>query len=68
MKQIDVPIWEKFALTVEEASAYFNIGETTLREVINDATNVGLVIYIGKKRLIKRSSFEAWLNKQYILK
>lgn len=68
MKQVDVPIWEKFALTIEEAAAYFNIGETTLRELISDSTNVGLVMYVGKKKLIKRSSFEAWLNKQYILK
>ena len=68
MKQIDVPVWEKFALTVEEAAAYFNIGETTLRELTSDSANVSFVIYIGKKKLIKRSSFEAWLNKQYILK
>ena len=27
MNNTDVPIWEKYTLTVEEASKYFRIGE-----------------------------------------
>ena len=31
MNNTDVPIWEKYTLTIEEASKYFRIGE---REII----------------------------------
>lgn len=29
----DVPIWEKYTLTIEEASKYFHIGENKLRKL-----------------------------------
>ena len=32
MNNTDVPIWEKYTLTVEEASKYFRIGEKKLRK------------------------------------
>ena len=31
MKQTDIPIWERYTLTIEEASKYFRIGENKLR-------------------------------------
>lgn len=35
---INVPVWEKVNLTINEAVKYFGIGENTLREVLaNDA-------------------------------
>ena len=27
MKQTDIPIWERYTLTIEEASKYFSYGE-----------------------------------------
>ena len=27
----DIPVWEKYTLTIEEASKYFRIGENKLR-------------------------------------
>lgn len=35
---IDIPIWQKAALTVEEAAAYSNISSKTLRRYINECT------------------------------
>ena len=32
----EVPIWEKSNLTIEEAAAYFNIGENKLRKLAAD--------------------------------
>ena len=32
MNNTDVPIWEKYTLTIEEASKYFRIGEKKLSE------------------------------------
>ena len=36
MKKIEVPIWEKSNLTVEEASAYSGIGINRIKDLTND--------------------------------
>lgn len=58
----EVPIWEKFNLTVDEAAAYFNIGKARLRELLEEpgcpfALNIG-----NKKKLIKRKKFEQYID------
>ena len=60
----EVPIWEKSNLTLEEAAAYFNIGQNKLRELTNDR-NCGFVIWISTKSLIKRLKLEEYLAKAY---
>lgn len=53
----DIPIWEKSNLTLEEASAYFNVGVNKLREISN-ADDCPFVLWVGNKRLIKRKVLE----------
>ena len=60
----EVPIYEKSNLTLEEASAYFNIGINKLRE-ISDDDNCTFVLWVGNKRLIKRKSLEEYLLRMY---
>lgn len=62
-KQKQVPIWEKYALTLDEAASYTNIGINTLRELANNPHN-NFVLYVGKKRLLKRKLLEEYLNQQ----
>lgn len=56
-----VPIWEKSNLTLEEAAAYYGIGVNKLRELTND-DNCKFVLWVGNKRLIKRRSFDKYLE------
>lgn len=60
----EVPIWEKAALTIEEAAAYSNIGIHKLRE-ITDKDDSSLVLWVGKKRLIKRKALEKYIDQAY---
>lgn len=60
----EVPIWEKSNLTLEEASAYFNIGVNKLRQ-ISDADDCRFVLWVGNKRLIKRRGFEKYLESTF---
>jgi excisionase family DNA binding protein len=60
----NVPIWEKSNLTLEEASAYFNIGINKLREMTND-DDCSFVIWCGSKRLIKRRMLDKYLEKSF---
>ena len=41
----EVPIWEKYCLTLDEAAAYFGIGINKLREM-TDEPNCQFVIFI----------------------
>lgn len=57
-----VPIWEKLNLSVEEAAAYSNIGINKINEMLNEP-RCPFVLYIGKKKLVKRKEFEKYLEK-----
>ena len=63
-KQKLVPIWERINLTLEEASAYSGIGVGTLKEITNDL-DCDFVLWVGRKRMLKRKQFEKYLEKQF---
>lgn len=58
----DVPIWEKYTLTVEEAAAYFRIGENKLRNLINENKNAKFLLWNGNRVQIKRVQFERFID------
>lgn len=60
----EVPIWEKSNLTIEEAAAYFNIGQNKLRNLTDDE-KCPFVLWIGNKRLIKRQKLNEYIEKAY---
>lgn len=47
---------------IDEASAYFNIGEKKLRKIVADNLDTGFIIQNGVKFLIKRKQFEDFLG------
>lgn len=62
---INVPIWEKSNLTLEEAAAYYNIGINKLRELTNTEECEKYVLWVGTRRLIKRRLFDKYLSGAY---
>jgi excisionase family DNA binding protein len=60
----EVPIWEKSTLTLEEAAAYSGIGMGKIRELSNDE-KCRFVLWVGKKRLIKRRLFDQYIESCY---
>lgn len=58
MNDTGVPIWEKYTLTIEEASKYFRIGEKKLRKLAEENLDSGWVIMNGNRLQIKRKQFE----------
>lgn len=63
-KAISVPIWERFLLTIKEASMYFNIGENKMHRIANDYIDSEhkFVIQNGNRVMINRKKFENFLN------
>ncbi len=57
-----IPIWEKFTLTINEASEYFNLGEKKMRYLADNYNDYGFVLQNGNKILIKRKKFEDFIN------
>ena len=58
----DIPIWRKYTLTVEEAAAYFRIGEKKLRNLINENKNANYLLWNGNRVQIKRVQFEHFID------
>ncbi|MBZ1299190.1 excisionase [Clostridioides difficile] len=58
MNNTDVPIWEKYTLSIEEVSRYFRIGEKKLRRLAEENLDSGWVIVNGNRIQIKRKQFE----------
>lgn len=63
-KKLAVPIWERFLLTIKEASLYFNIGENKLHKIANEymESDYKFVIQNGERKMINRKKFENFLN------
>jgi len=57
----ELPICEKYALTIKEAASYFNIGIKKLRRLSEE--NLGrFAIQSGNRLLIIRPKFEKFLD------
>ena len=62
--KLEVPLWEKSTLTVEEAAAYSGIGMNKIRELSNDE-DCDFVLWIGSKRMIKRKKLDEYIEQSY---
>lgn len=58
MNYPDVPIWEKYTLTIEEAARYFRIREKKLRKLAEENPDASWLIMNGNRVQIKRRQFE----------
>ena len=63
-RRIEVPIWKRSLLTVEEAALYSGIGRNKLRS-LTDKDDCPFVLWIGRKRLIKREVLDEYIRQAY---
>ncbi|WP_295081071.1 excisionase [Ruminococcus sp.] len=62
MKEIMIPVWERYALTVNEAAEYYHIGESKLRRIAEENPDADFIIMNGNRVLFKRIKFERFLD------
>lgn len=62
--KLEVPIWQKSTLTLEEAASYTGIGMQKLRDISSDE-QCEFVLWNGSKRMFKRRKLEDYLEKVY---
>jgi len=63
----EIPFWEKYTLTVQEAAAYFRIGEKKLRKIISENANADFVIWNNSRPQIKRKKFENYIDRLNVI-
>ena len=61
---LEMPFWLKMNLTVKEAAVYSNIGINRIEELLKQP-QCNFVLYVGKKKLIKRKEFEQYISKSF---
>lgn len=57
-----IPIYEKYNLTITEAAQYFNIGEKNLRKIVANDPTADYILMVGNKVLLKRKLFEKFMD------
>lgn len=62
----EVPVCDKYTLTIQEAAAYFNIGESQIRNIARE-NQAELVLMVGTKNLIKRKKMEEYIDRTMVL-
>lgn len=63
MSNYEIPYWKKYTLSIEEAAAYFRIGEGKLRSMVSDNPNADFILWNGNRAQIKRIKFEAFVDR-----
>lgn len=58
----EIPFWNKYTLSVEEAASYFRVGEAKLRALINEDPNAEYILWNGMRAQIKRKLFEQYID------
>ena len=58
-----IPISQKVTLTIKEAAEYSNIGINKLESLLR-SPRCPFVLYVGKKKLVKRKAFEDYIADQ----
>ena len=61
-KKTLVPIWEKYTLTIDEATEYFHIGRDKLRRLAAENPDADWVLMDGSHIRIKRRLFEKMID------
>ena len=57
-----IPVWHQYTLSIEEAAAYFRIGEKKLRQLVSENENAPFILMNGNRVQIKRQLFEQYID------
>ena len=66
-KTLEIPFWERYTLTIEEAAAYFRIGENKLRKIISENYDADYILWNGNRPQIKRKRFEGFIDQHNLI-
>lgn len=62
MQGKEIPFWEQYTLSIEEAAEYFRIGQKRLRRIISENPDADFILMNGNRIQIKRKLFEDFID------
>lgn len=60
---LEIPFWERYTLSIEEAAAYFRVGENKLRKLISEHPDADFILWNNTRAQIKRKKFENYIDR-----
>lgn len=54
-------------MSVEEAAAYFRVGENKLRKLISEDNDADYILWNGNRPQIKRKKFEEYIDRHNLI-
>lgn len=60
---IEIPFWEQYTLSIEEAAAYFKIGRDKLRKIVSENPDADFILWNNTRAQIKRKKFENYIDR-----
>jgi len=65
-KEANIPIHEKYALSIDEACQYFSIGRDKMYELVKQE-GCPYALHNGRTLLVKRKAMEKYLEQMYYI-
>ena len=65
---VTIPVWERYTLSIEEAAAYFRIGENKLRKIVSENKDADYLLWNGNRPQIKRKKFEQLIDRLSVVR
>ena len=62
-----IPVWHQYTLSIEEAAAYFRIGEKKLRQLVSENESAPYILMNGNRIQIKRQLFEQYIDEATVV-
>lgn len=66
-RMTQIPFWERYTMSVEEATAYFRVGENKLRKLISEDNDADYILWNGNRPQIKRKKFEEYIDRHNLI-
>lgn len=63
-RPLQMPWWNKFTFSVQEASEYFGFSDKKIRKLIDEDENADYILWNGTRPRIKRVLFEQFVNEK----
>ena len=61
--KMELPWWNKYTLSIQEASDLFGIGQHRIREIVREDYESKYHLMLGRTIKIKRKQFEEFIEK-----
>ena len=64
VKNLQMPWWNKYTLSIQEAAEYFGFSDKKIRKIVDEHENDDFILWNGTRPRIKRQLFEKFIDEK----